>query len=271
MSRKRRAVFFLALAVIALGVGYVVYSIAGRANRNAVYDEIQETAVSPTPAPTPVPTPVESPALDETPAPTEEVQEPVYVSPIDFETLWEINEDIYAWIEIPDTVVRYPIVQSPSNDNYYLDHTIEGKAGYPGSIFTCRVNAKDFTDFNTVVYGHNMKDNSMFGSLSDYRDLDFLQTHTEIKVYTPEKELTYRVFAAVIYDDRLITSAFDNSDPAACRRFLDTIYGNRNMNSHVLQDVEVTEADRILTLSTCIGGRPNNRYLVLAVLTDEIS
>lgn len=64
--------------------------------------------------------------------------------PINFEELWQINPEIYAWIEIPGTAINYPIVQSASDDLYYLDHTIEGIAGYPGSIYTERVNAKGF-------------------------------------------------------------------------------------------------------------------------------
>lgn len=67
-----------------------------------------------------------------------------YVSPVDFESLRQSNADIYAWIEIPETNINYPIVQKADDDSYYLNHTIEGKEGYPGAIYTESLNAKDF-------------------------------------------------------------------------------------------------------------------------------
>ena len=80
---------------------------------------------------------------------------------IDFEALQQQNADIYAWIRIPETQIDYPILQHPSDDAYYLNHTVEGTEGLPGSIYTEKVNSKDFTDFNTVIYGHNMKNGTM--------------------------------------------------------------------------------------------------------------
>ena len=65
---------------------------------------------------------------------------------------------------------NYPVVQGGDDDTYYLNHTIDGTEGYPGSIYTERINAKDFSDFNTVIYGHNMKDGSMFMGLHNFED-----------------------------------------------------------------------------------------------------
>lgn len=93
----------------------------------------------------------------------------------------ETNPDIYAWIEIPDTNVNYPIVQSADDDSYYLNHTIDGQEGYPGSIYTEKVNAKDFSDFNTVIYGHDMKDGSMFKDLHKFEDADFLNSMIRLR------------------------------------------------------------------------------------------
>lgn len=203
-------------------------------------------------------------------APVQEEKEP-YVSKIDFEALWDINTDIYAYIEIDGTDISYPVLQSVTNDGYYLNHTPEGKSGRPASIFTLKANSRDFTDFNTVIYGHNMKNGLMFGKLKEYRDEEYLDSHRTIRIYLPDRELVYKVFAAVVYDDRLITSYYKNDDPEACARYLDSIYGNRDINSHVLKDTEVTEEDRIITLSTCVRGQRDARYLIVAVLTDEIT
>ena len=88
---------------------------------------------------------------------------------VDFEALQEINPDVYAWIQIPGTNVNYPILQSVTEaDDYYLNTTIDGKAGYPGSIYTEKYNSTSFTDPVTVVYGHNMKEGTMFADLHKY-------------------------------------------------------------------------------------------------------
>ncbi len=259
MKKRYLLLFVAAVLLLSSGVGYLVYSVTAQKQRASVYEEIRHEVVRQRTLPEQTQDPVD--LIEPTPEP--------YVSPIDFEKLHAVNEDIYAWIEIEGTGISYPIVQSQTDDNYYLDHTIEGHKGYPGSIFTSNVNTRDFTDFNTVIYGHNMKDGTMFGDLSSWRDETWLMEHRTIRIYLPEQELTYKVFAAVVYDDRLITSWYDNDDPESCRAFLDTIYGNRDINSHILDDVAVTQEDRIITLSTCIGGRPNNRYLLLAVLQNE--
>ena len=277
MATKRKTLLLFGILLIALGVGYLSYSVVSsiRAKRNQeIMHSIAfgETTTAPaTEEPTTVPVTTQPPATEtQPPVTTTEYKEP-YVSPIDFEALWEVNPDIYAWLELVDTDISYPILQHPTDNDYYLFHTPEDEYGYPGSIYTFNVNAKDFSDFNTVIYGHRMNDGTMFSNLHEYRDESYLKEHQTIKIYLPDRELVYTIFASVIYDDRLITSYFDFSDPESCRAYLDSIYGNRDMNSIILTEPQVTENDRIITLSTCIRWQENNRYLVVAVLTDEIS
>lgn len=192
-----------------------------------------------------------------------------YVSPIDFGSLQKTNADIYAWIEIPDTQINYPIVQSESEDSYYLNHTIDGKEGYPGAIYTESLNAKDFKDFNTVVYGHNMKDGSMFRGLHEYEDEQYLKEHPYVYIYTPTGKLTYRIFAAVVYSNVHILKSYDFSDAAQRQLYLDSVLDSRDMRNSLDASVTVGTDSHILTLSTCIGGQPDNRYLVEAVRVDE--
>lgn len=244
MNGKRKAIFIISLLILALSVGYIVYTLTGNARRGAVYEDLKDSAYQ----------------LTETPR---------YESPIDFDSLWEINSDIYAWLEIPGTDTSYPVVQSMTDDDYYLDHTIEGYEGYPGSIYTIRGNDRDFLDFNTVIYGHNMKDGSMFGDLSLYRDEDYLSEHRTVTIYTPSAQYDYKVFASVVYDDRLITSSFNNKEPKECQEFLDSLDDVSPSECVFTDDVKVTADDRIITLSTCIGDRPQNRFLVLAVLIPD--
>ena len=189
--------------------------------------------------------------------------------PIDFDSLRAKNKDIYAWIRIPDTVVDYPIVQNAEEDDYYLNRTVDGKKGLPGSIFTeASYNGKDFTDKVTVIYGHNMRDDTMFGGLRSYLEEEYRRTHPEICIYTPEHIYTYRVFAALTYDNRHILARYDCEDMKQYEAFLDSLKGMRLMPSYIENPLTVTAKDRIIILSTC-NGNDSQRFLIGAVLTDE--
>ena len=258
-SKRATAVFLLCLTAVSLLFGWLVYRVSScLLEPSAPEPTVQVTAV-PTPTPTPAPTP--SPTPEPTPTP-----EP-FVSPIDFDTLWAQNGDIYAWIELPDTWLQYPILQHPDSDTFYLNRTVDGFEGYPGSIFTFRVEGKRFDQFNTVIYGHNMIDGSMFGNLKNFRDESYMREHRELTIYTPESTLHYTIFGAVTYDDRLITQSFDDRDPNDCAAFLNSVMGSP-YGTYVTDGLLINTESRLITMSTCIGGMPNNRLLVLAVLTD---
>ena len=160
-------------------------------------------------------------------------------------------------------------MQSATDNEYYLNHTIEGQEGYPGSIYTENWNTKEFTDFNTVIYGHDMKDGSMFQNLHNYADASYMQQHPNVVIYTPEKKFTYQIFAAVVYDDRHILHSFDYAFADQRQAFLDSIYNSRNLGNVIRDDVSVNTDSRILTLSTCMTGQDDKRFLVEAVLISE--
>ena len=269
MKRKTNwsLVLLLALVVLVLALGFGVYTLSAQNARGKVYEQLQETAVMPTEPPTQPPTQAAEPVTEAVTEPaTEPVTErPPYVSEIDFSALRERNPDIYAWIRIPDTDVEYPILRGA----YYLDHTVDRASGLPGAIFTDEYSAEDFSGFNAVIYGHNMKNGSMFGGLKKYRDEEYLKDHREVVIFTPDAKLTYTVFAAVVYDDRMIQDTFNEAVAENRQAFLDSVAACRDMNSHVLEDVPVTPEDHIITLSTCVSRQPSNRYLILAVLTNE--
>lgn len=280
MTTKRKLIFIVGVLMMAFGIGCLSFLAVRhfRARKdNADINDIAFHESTEAPAATSAATAPESSTAEQittepvtTAAPETETKEP-YVSPIDFDALWKVNEDIYAWLEIEDTDISYPILQHPTDNRYYLNHTVERRSGFPGSIFTYNVNAKDFTDFNTVIYGHRMDNGMMFSNLKFYRDASYLDEHRTIRIYLPDRELVYTVFAAVVYDDRLITSYYRKDDPYSSQAYLDSIYGNRDMNSIILAEPPVTTQDRIITLSTCIKWQKQNRYLIVAVLTDEIT
>lgn len=191
--------------------------------------------------------------------------EPVEI-PIDFEALWEINPEAYAWITIPGTEIDYPILQSETDNTYYLTHNIEGEESPEGAIFTEDYNSKDFKDPNTVIYGHNMRNGSMFQGLHEYMDRAFFDENREVLIYLPDKILHYEIFAAYLYDDRHLLESFDFEDEDVFGAYLNRIFSIRDMNSFIDTDMEVTAEDKIITLSTCYSNESNQRYLVQAVL-----
>ena len=190
---------------------------------------------------------------------------------IDFKSLKKINEDIYAWITIPNTGVDYPILQSYSeSDSYYLYRNFKKERDINGSIYTEKHNKTDFSDRVTVVYGHDMLDGSMFKGLHKFRDEDFFKKNKYIYIYLPDKTLTYTIVSAYRSDDRHILNSFDFSEDEVFEGYLDEISDPRSMIVNK-RKMELSVSDRIITLSTCIGTDGNYRYLVQGVLTDEKS
>lgn len=248
-SGLRKALYILCIVGAGLCIGFLAYYYIRLQENKKIYEDLQSQTETQTLAA----------ETEEKIAETEQSQTKPDI-PVDFEKLWEINPEIYAWIEIPGTSVAYPIVQSASDNSYYLNHTIEGMAGYPGSIYTEGINSKDFQDFNTMIYGHDMEDGSMFGGLHQFEDSEYLKNHETLIIYTPEHKLTYRIFMTLTYDDRHIMGIFDFSEKEEREAYLASI-GNT--------DTEVTADSKIVTLSTCIATQPSNRFLVEAVLVNE--
>ena len=186
-------------------------------------------------------------------------------NPIDFDSLTAEYPDIYAWIRIPGTKVDYPIVQREGDNGYYLNHTIDGKKKTEGSIFTEDYNGKDFKDANTIIYGHNMKNGSMFKTLHKYKDKQFLLDNSEIYIYQKDKILKYKIFAAYVYDSRHLMLSFDFENEDIFENYLNNVLTKRDMSSNINTNVDVTAKDKIITLSTC-NNNDAQRYLVQAVL-----
>lgn len=188
---------------------------------------------------------------------------------LDFTTLQEENQDIYAWIYIPGTKVDYPVLQHPTDDSYYLEHNLDGSEGYPGCIYTEAVNSKDFTDPNTVLYGHNMKDGSMFATLHDFEDSQVFEENPYIFVYTPQKTFVYQIFAAYKYNAIHLIYNFDLNNSEVFQNYLEQIFEIRDMEANIRKDVSVNADNHIISLSTCISGEKNKRFLVQGVLLND--
>ncbi len=201
-----------------------------------------------------------------------EAEEESVEIPIDFDAVQSQYPNAYAWITIPDTPVDYPIMQSSADmdEDYYLDHTIDGEKNLPAAIYTQRSqNGKNMTDLVTVIYGHNMRNDSMFGSLNEYTNEEYRQAHPYIYVYTPEHIFKYEIFGAVTYtDDHILYTYNCNMDSEGYAEFLESLKETSVSPSWINGDIEVTTEDRIIVLSTC-NNNDSQRYLICAVLVEE--
>lgn len=198
-----------------------------------------------------------------------ESEEELPINPIDFETLQAENPDVCGWITVPNTNVDYPILQSSQeDDDFYLNHNIDGAWDINGSIYIQRLNNNQFLDRNTVIYGHNMRNGSMFRTLHYFRETEFFNENEYFTIYLPHHILTYRIFSAYRYDDRHILNSFDFSDTEVYQEYLEYATDPVSMIRNVREGVTVTTDDRIVTLSTCIDNDAY-RYLVQGVLIDD--
>ena len=190
-------------------------------------------------------------------------------NPINFQKLYKTNEDIYAWMRIPNTQIDYPIVQSyEESDDFYLYRDIKKQYDINGSIYTEKQTSKFFTDPNTVIYGHNMLDGSMFQNLHKFRDEKFFKKNKYIYIYTPGHILKYKIVSAYKGDNKHILNCYDFSDKEVYADYIEKV---KNPDSLIVnkRDVDITTEDRIITLSTCIGNEKAYRYLVQGVLVDD--
>ncbi len=185
---------------------------------------------------------------------------------LDWQALMEENEHIYAWIYIPETNVDYPILQHPEELSYYLRTGLDGNYSTAGCINTEKLNSKDFTDPHTVIYGHNMRNQTMFATLHNYESLEFFENNPYIYIYMPDKVLVYEVFAAYERGDEHLLFSYNCKNKESFQSYIDSIYQIRDMGAHFREGTEVTADDYIVSLSTCVRGEDTSRYLVQGVL-----
>lgn len=172
---------------------------------------------------------------------------------IDFDAMHkEISEDIYAWIYIPNTHIDYPVFQHPTDNSYYLEHNIDGSEGYPGCIYTENYNSKDFSDPHTVIYGHNMRDTTMFSDLHLYEDEEFFENNRYVYIYTEDMVYVYKIFAAYQTNNAHQLLNYDFSNKSVVKSYLENTVLRMEEPKVYDEDTEFSEDDQILTLSTCV-------------------
>ena len=178
---------------------------------------------------------------------------------IDFMELQNINKDVVGYIEIPNTIIKYPILQS-TNNAYYLDRDIYQKYNSCGSIFMDYTNTK-FNSQNTVLYGHNMKSGLMFAGLNDIYNSKY-GNDIIINIYTPESNIQYKAFAVYIAEptkDPIRTSLANQ------KSFIEQAIKRSNIDFGIMPDSN----DKILTLSTCNGSGEKRTILHAIKIIEE--
>ena len=185
---------------------------------------------------------------------------------VDFAGLKEANEDIVGWIYFEDEEISYPILQGDTND-VYLKTSYQGKASRAGSIFLDSKNGSDFEDFHSLIYGHNMRDKSMFGKLSYYReDTAYYNGHEYFQIITPEKKFRYEIIACKSVSEDNPIYDLSNVDQYGCDEYLQNMILK---NSMLGIGITAYESDHFVTLSTCTSGE--NRFIVSAFRISERS
>lgn len=181
---------------------------------------------------------------------------------VNFDYLHGINEDVAGWIYCEDTPISYPFVQSPDND-YYLYRLLDGTQNPSGSLFLDFRNQFDMSDWNSVIYGHNMGDGTMFACLNEYKKQEYYEAHPVMYLLTPQKQYKVELVAGIL--SRADASFYDFPVPEEKRE--DVVRGWLE-DSTFETKAQIQPDDRFVTLSTCSYEFSDARYVVIGVLRE---
>ena len=227
VRRMAMRVIIVCLAGIMLVSGWRVYTIIkGYLADRAVYDKISEEAGD----------------------------------DIDFDALRKINPDIIGWLYYEGTVIDYPVVQGENND-MYLSMLFDRTWGGCGTLFADCITEAPFRQFNTIVYGHHMKDGTMFACLKELRDSEYCAKHPKLELTTPEGRFDLEIYAFLNEpaDSNVYATNFPDEDEEGKQEYLDLI----NSLAAYVTNVSVSTQDRLVMLSTCAYEFEEARYIVV--------
>lgn len=187
------------------------------------------------------------------------------INNIDFDALKKSNKDIKGWLYSEDTVINYPVVQAEDNE-YYLYRMFNGEWNDKGSLFVDYRCEKPFEDFNTIIYGHRMKDGSMLHSITEYSDEEYYKKHKTMKVLTPDKNYDLQIFSIARIPDnsKLYKNVFQNDAEKAA--YIEEVKG---MSETKMDDIDITPSDKIVMMSTCTRELDHDRIVVYGKLEES--
>lgn len=221
--------------------------------------------LSPEPVPM-APEPVEEPIAEE--PPPKPLSKTVRVlSQLDMDALRKVNDNVLGWIYIPDSSVNYPLLAYADNE-YGLHHAWDGSENSAGSIFLECKNSRDFSDFNTLIYGHNNRNGTMFSELVNYSDEEYLNSHRSVYIVTDDWVRRYEVFS--VYEADVVSDTYRLyfEDDGRKQSSLDLYTSSTDIETGIIPNTD----DHILTLSTCMNYVTNGtRWVVQTVLAEEFA
>lgn len=255
LNKQQIGILIGAGCVFLFAVGMLIQSHISEQKAQEEYEKIQTVEVKKEPALKPVSKPHWLEQRE---------TEPVEVLPFSsFEELEKMNPDIVAWISQEDIGIEYPVTQT-DNDEYYLNHTFQKESNQAGCIFMEYRNTSDFSDKNTILYGHNMKNQTMFGYLKNYKEKEYYEEHPEIVIYTPEGKGVYEIFSCgEVSASGFVYNRFVKEDDKYAKYV-------KQLKAESLYDtgVEVSKEDQVLILSTCTKTGADYRMIVAARLKE---
>lgn len=202
---------------------------------------------------------------DEWQACLEETREAVvrWLGGINAEQLAAMNGDYACWLYAPGTPIDYPVVQGEDN-SYYLHRLFNGEHNACGTLFIDYRNLSGFQDPNTLIYGHHMRNGSMFKAITYYAEQSYFDSHPYMLIVTPEKLYLVELLAG--YTTSKTDHCYDIaiSDAEDMQAFVSEARAKSNFQS----DIEILPGERLVTLSTCAYAFENARYIVIGRLTD---
>lgn len=248
------------IAAFCLIVVFILWGISAKEPPENTPPQVAETPVSETP--TSVPKMATTPDIEA--IPQRSPQKPKKV--LDrFTALLALNADVVGWITMPNTQVDNPVVQSGDND-FYLHRDLNKAKFEPGTLFMDYLCHPNVTDRHTVIYGHNMKDGAMFGTLKYYKQEDFYNANRTFTYSTLYEASQWEIFAAYVSTPTMALVEMNFADDTAFLKFVEARY----KQSKYAHDVVIEADDQIMTLITCSYEFPDARFVIHArKITDQ--
>lgn len=182
----------------------------------------------------------------------------MWMAQVDHAKLMEMNEDYRCWIYAPDTQIDYPVVQCEDN-SHYLKRMFNGERNSAGTLFIDYRNLPDFQDPNTLIYGHHMRNDSMFGTLTDYAEQAYYEGHPIMLMMTADEIFLLEIFAGYTTSDEDHCYDIAISDEEDMAAFI----GEAVRKSDFVSGLQVPTTDRLVTLSTCAYAFEDARYILI--------
>lgn len=249
--KKKNNVFsvilcFLGIAMMAYA-GWNLYTFfKDYADSNALYADLEESYVTPN-------------IQEKNTESTEVVEIPWYeMYTVDLEGVEKVNSDVIGWLVHETEDISYPILYSGDNTTY-LRTGIDMESATAGSIFMEGANSPNFQDSHTIIYGHNMKNLSMFGKLKYYHEEDYYEENQYFQIHTKNTIYRYQIFAYEVVEANSFVYSVPYAPGTHFAEFLDKIYRNSEKDTGVV----ATDEDKIITLSTCSSN--DKRFVVCGV------